>query len=377
MKHIISIFLCVCFIITPLCSCKQKENETGLGNGWEPIDKMELQYANQFSVEYYKGGFKLLTLTDGGRFLVIPEGAEVPRGISKDIVPLCQPLENIYLAATSVMGLFDALECLDVIKLSGTRQEDWYIENAAKAMENGDILYAGKYNEPDYEMFLQHSCPLAIESSMIGHASEVKEKLESLGIAVMVDRSSYESHPLGRSEWIRLYGALLNEEEKADALFSQQASYLESLMETDNTEKSVAFFQVSSSGLVITRKSGDYISKMIELAGGTYLFDNLGDSESNTSTTKIEMEAFYEKAKDADVIIYNNTNELIGNMDEFLALNELFQNFKAVHNGNVWCTTLDMFQKTMAFGEVIQNFNTILTNEDPNLKKLDYLYRLE
>ena len=145
----------------------------------------------------------------------------------------------------------------------------------------------------------------------------------------------------------------------------------------DTAEKTVAFFQVSSSGLVITRKSGDYISKMIELAGGTYLFDNLGDSESNTSTTKIEMEAFYEKAKDADVIIYNNTNELIGNMDEFLALNELFQNFKAVQNGNVWCTTLDMFQKTMAFGEVIQNFNTILTNEDPNLKKLDYLYRLE
>ena len=180
MKRIVSVLLIIVFSGIFLCSCIQQRNETGLGNGWEPIDTMELQYANQFSVEYYKDGYKLLTLTDGGRFLVIPKGAKVPQGISKDIVPLYQPVKNIYLAATSAMCLFDALDRLDAIRLSGTREDDWYIENAVSAMKNGEILYAGKYSEPDYEMILENSCPLAIESSMIGHASDVKEKLESL-----------------------------------------------------------------------------------------------------------------------------------------------------------------------------------------------------
>ena len=88
------------------------------------------------------------------------------------------------------MCLFDALERLDAIRLSGTREDGWHIENARLAMREGRILYAGKYSEPDYEMLLDHDCPLAIESLMIGRASEVKDKLEELGIVVFIDQSS-------------------------------------------------------------------------------------------------------------------------------------------------------------------------------------------
>ena len=171
MKRIIALFLSVCLVIPALCGCAQKSNTDGLGNGWEPVRNMELKYANQFGVSYYEDGYKLITLADGSRFLVIPEGMEKPKGISRDIKPIYQPVQNIYLAATAAMCLFDAMDRLDVIKLSGTKVDGWYIENAKKAMQNGDIIYAGKYSEPDYELILANSCPLAIESTMIGHAS--------------------------------------------------------------------------------------------------------------------------------------------------------------------------------------------------------------
>ena len=74
-------------------------------------------------------------------------------------------------------------------------------------MEDGRMLYAGKYNAPDYERILSGSCDLAVESTMIYHSPEVKEQLERLGIPVLVERSSYERHPLGRMEWLKLYGA--------------------------------------------------------------------------------------------------------------------------------------------------------------------------
>ena len=378
MKRGISLLLSVLMVLLSCCGCQKEEEYRGLGNGWEPVDKMDLQYATEFSVSYYEGGYKLIEIRNGGRFLLIPEGKETPRGIARDIVPLYGPVDHIYLVATSAMCLFDALDRLDSIRLSGTRQDGWYIENARQAMARGEILYAGKYSEPDYELILSEGCKLAVESTMIGHASEVKDKLESLRIPVLVEHSSMERHPLGRTEWIKLYGALLGEEDKAEMLFQQQKAYLDALEGLEPTEKTVVFFHISSSGFVVTRKSGDYVSKMIELAGGNYAFPDLGDPQKSTSTVTIEMESFYNTAKEADYVIYNSTiGGEIKDLKTFLALNDMLKNFKAVKNGNVWCTSQNMFQQTMQLGEMIRDFHEMLTNEDPELTRLGYLYKLQ
>ena len=378
MKRCIALFLTVTLLLSVLGGCGTVETKEGLGNGWESERSMELQFATQFSVDYYKDGYKLISLADGTRFLVIPEGAELPKGISRDIVPLYQPLENIYLAATASMCLFDALDSIDTIKLSGTREDGWHIENARLAMQEGRILYAGKYSEPDFEMMLDHRCPLAIESLMIGHASEVKDKLEELGIAVFIDQSSMEPHPLGRTEWIKLYGALLNKEETAEALFEEQVKYLNEATDAEGSGKTVAFFHISSSGYVVARKSGDYVTKMLELAGGSYVFDNLGDPETRTSTVTIEMEKFFATAKDADYIIYNSTiGGEIRTIDELLAKNELLAEFKAVQNGNVWCTSENMYQETTQLGQMIQSFQKVFSGSADKLDELPYLYRLQ
>ena len=162
---------------------------------------MELLYADQFSVDYYDGGYPMITIKDSGRYLVVPEGKSEPSGLPGDVAVIKQPLKNIYLAATSAMDLFCSLDGTDRITLSGTDASGWYIEEARSALEDGRMLYAGKYNAPDYERILSMSCDLAIESTMIYHSPEVKEQLEQLGIPVLLERSSYERHPLGRMEW--------------------------------------------------------------------------------------------------------------------------------------------------------------------------------
>ncbi|MDO4732232.1 MAG: ABC transporter substrate-binding protein [Bacillota bacterium] len=377
MKRCMVFFVTIALLLPILCACEAAESREGLGNGWEPERCMELQFATQFSLEYYGDGYKLISLADGSRFLLIPEGAVLPKGIAKDIVPLYQPLKNIYLAATASMCLFDALDSLDSIRLSGTRADDWHIENARLAMEEDKILYAGKYNEPDYEMLLDHGCPLAIESLMIGHASEVKDKLEELGIAVFIDQSSMEPHPLGRTEWIKLYGAMLNKEDTAEALFLEQFEYLNAATGAEPSGKTVAFFHISSSGYVVARKSGDYVTKMLELAGGSYVFDDLGDPETKTSTVTIEMEKFFATAKEADYIIYNSTiGGEIKSIDELLAKNELLAEFKAVQDGNVWCTNENMYQESTQLGQMIQSFQKVFSGEADELEELPYLYRL-
>lgn len=377
MRRVLAALTALCVSLTCLCSCSASVDKEGLGNGWEPIGTMELDFAAQFSVDYYEGGYKLISIADGSRFLVIPENGELPRDIAKDIVPLYQPLENIYLAASAAMCLFDALDRLDAIGLSGTKEEGWYIENARRAMSEGRIKFAGKYSEPDYELILDSRCPLAVESLMIGHASEVKDKLESLGVPVLTDQSSRETHPLGRTEWIKLYAALLNEEEKADVLFQEQKSYLEQAASGGDTGKTAAFFYISSSGYAVARKSGDYISKMIELAGGRYVFDDLGDPETGTSTVTIEMETFFAGAKDADYIIYNSAID--GELDslrQLLDKNEILSELKAVKEGNVWCTEKNMYQETTELGQMIESFHMIFSGEADDLDEVPFLHRL-
>ncbi len=373
--------LAALFLLLSLCSCGGKtEGPSGLGNGWEPEGKTELCYADQFSIDRYAGGYRLLTLADGSRFLVVPEGAEVPAGIDKDITVLQRPLGDVYLAATSVMCLFDALESLDAITLSGTRAQGWFIENARAAMERGDILYSGKYNEPDYELILQKGCRLAVESTMIRHSPDVQEKLQELGIPVLVDQSSQESHPLGRTEWIRLYGALLGKEEEADAFFAEQKAYLDALGSSGSTGKTVAFFYISPSGYAVARRSGDYVTKMIELAGGEYVFKDLGDPETATSTVALEMEKFYASAKDADVLIYNSTISGTGEpqtLEDLLALSDLLKDFKAVRTGNVWCTGKNLYQEMTQLGTVIGDMHAVFSQEDPDEDRIVYLRRLQ
>ncbi len=350
---------------------------SGLGNGWQPDHSMVLKYAQNFHVDYYAGGLALVTISDHSRFLVVPEGHDAPRGVARDITVLRRPIKNIYLAATATMSLFVALDSIGSIRFSGAEEEEWYLPEAKAAMASGRIRYGGKYSAPDYELILKNTPDLAIESTMINHSPAVKEKLESVGIPVLVDQSSYEPHPLGRTEWIKLYGVLLGKEELAEKVFDQQSAHLDQVASQKDSGKSVAFFYISSAGYVVTRRSGDYIPKMIELAGGDYVFEDLGDPKSATSTVNLEMEQFYKQAKDADYIVYNSTiGGELSTMDDLIKLSPLLKDFQAVQNGQVWCTDKDFYQDMTGLGTMISDLHEMLTATSSTPDQLDFLHRL-
>ncbi len=344
--------------------------------GLEFSHSMEISYAEEFSVDYYEDGYKLITIEEEGKFLVVPENGTVPEELGKDITVLQQPLDHIYLVATSAMDLFRAVDGIDNIRLSGTKEDGWYIQEAKDALASGDMVYAGKYNAPDYELILSEDCDLAVESTMIHHNPEVKEKLEQFGIPVLVERSSYESHPLGRTEWIKLYGAILNREEKAEEVFREQAEKLERLSSEKNTGKTVAFFYINSVGAVNVRKSSDYVSKMIELAGGRYVPEDTGANDSAMSTMNMQMEEFYAKAKNADYIIYNSTIDgELSSFSELFAKSSLLKDFKAVKDGNVWCTGKNLFQESTGLGTMIEDIHAMLTEDSK--EEFTYMHKIK
>ena len=375
MKGRLTAFTAISLIL--LTSCGQRDTAV------EPIAKTEncmpLEYADQFSVEYLDDGCSLITI-DKDRYILVPDGAEVPEN-SDGAVIIEQPAENIYLAASAAMDLFSGIDGLDSVSMTSTDSKNWTLPEIAEAVDSGKISYIGKYSMPDYEALVENDCQLAIENTMIYHSPETKEKIEQLGIPVLVERSSYEDHPLGRMEWIKLYGLLLGKYDEAERFFNEKTAAFNELPQSEIPEeqrKKVAFFFIGSGGYMNVRKPGDYISKMIELAGGKYIFtaEDLKVDDNALSTMNIQIETFYELAKDADILIYNSTIERApDSIDDMVKMCDILGDFKAVKSGDVWCTEQNMFQQSTGEADMIIDMSRIFSGTAEN--QLTYLHRLE
>ena len=370
MKRLPRALLTLLAVLT-LCACGDKAQDGSNGEdaavAWDALsfDKsMPLDYAAQFSVSYAGDEYKCITIGQDQEFLLVTEGVTV----------LQQPLDEIYLVASAAMDSFAQLDAVDCIRFSGRKESDWYIEQAKEAMSAGDMLYAGKYSEPDYELILSQGCDLVLENTMIYHSPEVIEQFETLGIPVLVEMSSYESEPFGRMEWVKLYGALIGKENEAAALFEDKMDSVSGILGAAPTGKTVTFFYVTSNGAVNVRKSTDYVAKSIAMAGGEYVsFDNT-EGENAQSTVTIQMEAFYSGAHDADVLIYNSIIDGgLTTIDELLALEALLGDFKAVQNGNVWCLTKDFYQESLELSDLVVDLHTVLSGADTPLRFLTKL----
>ena len=382
MRRITAWCLSAALLLGGLSGCgtaRQSTAQTQAAVSWsdmQPTDSVDLEYAECFSVDHYDGGYSLITVKDDARYLVVPENASVPVGLDADIVVLQQPLDSIYLVSSSVMDQFVALDALDSIALSGTRAEGWYLDEAKQAMQTGRIAYAGKYSAPDYEKILAANCGLAIENTMIYHTPEVKEQLERFGIPVLVERSSYESGPLARLEWLKFWGILLGKEELAEQEFARQVERLAPLAGQAPTGKRCAFFSITANNLANVRKGGDYVAQMIEMAGGDYVFADLTDNGNNLSTMNLPLEDFYAGAKDADVLLYNSTIEgVVHTTEELVAKCPLLAEFKAVQSGSVWCTTQSFFQQSTALVDFVLDLHRVFTENDP--ADLQFLRKVE
>ena len=339
---------------------------------------LDLAWATGFTVDLYEGDRALACIADGTRYLFVPAG-DAPQGIAEDVTVLERPLSNIYLASSSTLCLFAALGAVDCVSHVSVTQETCTVEAFTQAIASGDIVYGGKYSAPDYEAFLNGGCRLAVENTMIYHTPEVREKLMQLGVPVIVEQSSLESAPLGRLEWIMLWGAMLDKVSAAQEVLDRQAQLIadvEARVAAKPLDCTVAFFYINANGAAVVRKPGDYVAKMIAMAGGTYAFAQLaGADENRSSSTTLEMEAFYAQAKDADVIIYNSTvaGRLKG-LDELVALNPLLADFKAVKNRRAWCCEQNVYQQMTATGEVVVDLHEAIA--DTERDELTFFFRL-
>ena len=379
-------------------------------SGQQYLSQDENEYAQGFVIYRYENDYAVLAAGDGRCYLIIPEGGQVPDSPDNELIILQKPLDRIYLAASAAMCQFDEIGAVDNVILSGLEKDGWYIEAAREAMEKGTLKYGGKYSTPDYEMIVASGVNLAIESTMIHHTPKVQEKLEKLGIPVLIDRSSYESEPLGRAEWVKVYGLLTGREEEAAQAFAEQKGYVEALRgnaeqepqnDSGNAEqgsqnasgnaeqgsqnasrdveeagiepKTVAIFSINSTRQVVTKSAGDYFGKMVEIAGGTLCTPA---TDPGRASQTVSMEAFYAAAEQTDILIYNaSIEDAPEDMQQMCAKDNVLAQFRAVKEGNVWCMRSSLYQYASRTGAIIRDLHAILAGEAD--EETEFFFRLK
>ena len=208
--------------------------------------------AAQPVVEYDEDG-KPIAKTDSERtndlyqnnvvnYLILPKGAEIPAGLEKDCVIIEMPVESSFIASAEALSSMEQLGLTGQISGLGLAEEDVTGKKAAKALKDGKISLAGTLDKPDYNAIVHAQTDLAVlpaeilpekvakdaseeERKLSEEQTELVRKLQtrfsSLAIPVFVDRSDDEASAYAQAEWIKVYGAVFGQEEKAEQIFRE------------------------------------------------------------------------------------------------------------------------------------------------------------
>ena len=173
------------------------------------------------------------------KYLIVPEGVEIPAGLDKEVVVIQQPVDKTYAASDDILEQLEQMDMLDQVAAVACEEDDCKIDAIADKMEKEEISFAGTYEEPDFKKLISSKCNLSLLPADILPQEDEKEdltveeqeerffeqaeKYALLDIPVVIDRSADEEEELAQKEWVKIYGAIFGCEEKAEELFHAAA----------------------------------------------------------------------------------------------------------------------------------------------------------
>lgn len=404
MKRSLALVLLAVLAMSTLlfAACDKKENEQqGITVAYSQLTstgKEENTFAELFSIEHLKDenekAYSKIEVFDKEKkldtsWLLLPEGVDKVSGAPAGVnIMTFRDRQNIMVSSASTMALINAMDALSKVPMT-TADTTWRIQEIKDAIDKGTVKEVGKYSKPDYEQIIsigaEKHVTFAVFSTMLDSVPDVYDQLtKTCNLRIMRDQSSYESHPLGRTEWIKIYGEIFDMRDKSDAVFNGQVEILNETTSKINVPEAerktvLIFYTTSTKDTFYVRNAADYVTELVNLGGGKQVAE-IGPGKSGN--TKRTQEWFIQECSQADYVLYNWTSGASGVKDESLQglidarLGDWFKDFKAYKEGNVWRTSNDFYQKMDKMGEMVADIYKMLYGENVS-DTLTYVNRLK
>lgn len=165
-----------------------------------------------------------LYLNNVVKYLIVPENAEIPAGLDKEVIVVRQPADHVYAGSNKTISLMEELGQLDKVTTVGVKKNKCKNETIKEKMAEKEVIYAGTSGKLNYKKLVKNKCNLALLSSSVlpekrssKKAAKKKmtayrkmtEKMTLLQIPVIVDRAKDEKGKDAQKEWEKVYQVIL------------------------------------------------------------------------------------------------------------------------------------------------------------------------
>lgn len=331
MKHYLFIFSLLLFVLS-LLGCK-KNNEN------LPIEKIApseniIQYAKGFSIHNYQG-FSIVKVSNPWpkankeyTYILKEKNGIVPDSL-RQFTTIQVPLQSIVVTSTTHIP---SLEMLSVENsLLGFPNLNYISSKKVRSrIEQGKIKELGNNQSLNTEILIDLQPELIIGYGL-DNSNPTLDNLQKSGLKVLLNGDWNEPTPLGKAEWIKLFGALYDKQKEAATIFSKIVN---------EYTKTVAIAKMATSTPTIL--AGDIFEGKWYLPSGTswgslllkeahshYLWQET----TGTGSLSLSFETVFEKAKEADFWI---TSGQFSTLKSMIDANPHYNQFRAFQNKKVY-----------------------------------------
>lgn len=312
------LFLCLFVFIA--CSPKRKGTSSN----------SNLRYAQNLKIESDSNGSKVELInpkTNNVAYFYL--GKTKPKNLRKKYTYIQVPIKRIITLSGTDIGMLSKLVAED--NIVGVANESYvYNKKVKQNCKVGRTQSFGDAATLSYEKIIQSKANCIIYSGFENEFPHQKQ-LKQANIFCLPNYDWKEIHPLGKAEWIRLFGLLLGKEGQANTYFrSCESAYLKLKKKAEKLNLSKQVFVGNLIGDTWFTPAGkNYLAQLLNDAKANYTYKNTHGTES----LALSFEKIMRENQNAEFWINPGTTS----QHSLLIRNQKVAYFKAIKKNQVYC----------------------------------------
>ncbi|MEM9040726.1 MAG: ABC transporter substrate-binding protein [Actinomycetota bacterium] len=299
-------------------------------------EKVELEYASNFSVSYHDT-YKILTIDEpfpageAESYVLVQCGADAPAEVDAPApvaATIDVPIGGLLSSSTTHLPFIEQLDRID--DLVGVSSLG-FVSSQAVLDRSGDLIEYASEGALDTEVALTAGADALMTG---GTDDEGHQVLRDAGLPVVANAEWLEPTPLGRAEWIKYMSVLFNEEAAATAQFESVEADYDAVVAlaagVADGERPSVMTGVDFDGTYFAAGGDSYVASLIADAGGAYVWSD----NTETGSLSIDLEAQLERGGDAEIWINGST--FWTSLDGMVEEEPRYGEFAAQQSGQVW-----------------------------------------
>lgn len=300
----------------------------------------EVEIASGLNISHYRN-FTLVKIKNPWRegamlqiYALVPRDSLLPDDIPDDAIVVRTPVKSALVYSSVHGGVIKELG--EVQSITGVCDLEYFnMPEVITGVKEGRIVDAGKSVSPTVEKIMSFMPEVIILSPFQNGGYGI---LANLGIPIIECADYMENTPVGRAEWIKLFGELYDKRAEADSIFNSVKDKYDSLRSVASMtkERPKVISETVMSGVWYVPGGSSYMAHFYVDAGAEYPWaDN-----NSAGSLSLDFAQVYDKAGDADFWLIRSTTQMT--RESFVKSNPLNGKFKACKDGNVYqCCTLE------------------------------------